>query len=232
MKDRDWLEFMNVLGHDSSIPLSINIPTQNKHEDSKGSNLLSDLRNSAMTCTKCSLSKHRSNVVFGEGSSSASFMFVGEAPSKNDDEQANVFAGEAGQLLTKMITAMGLSRDSVYITHVVKCMPQHQRNPLPEELETCSVYLKEQIQLVRPRWIIALGNFAAQYLLHTEQNISLLRGRIHLDHGWFRDDNQTEAIKIIPTFHPVYLLHNPEMKKACWEDLQLAMQDAGLLTKA
>lgn len=221
------MEFLGVLGHDPSLPI-VDSPSSS----SPSSDAWTLLRAAATTCTQCSLSQNRTHVVFGEGSTTSSFMFVGEAPGKGEDQSGNPFTGEAGQLLSKMIAAMGLSRETVYITNVIKCMPPNNRNPLAEETQTCSSYLKKQIQLLRPKWIIALGTFAAQHLLASEQSIALLRGRLHTDHKWFRDDNEREVIKIIPTFHPTYLLNNPEMKKACWEDLQLVMQDAGLMTKA
>lgn len=169
-------------------------------------------------CTKCSLSKTRKNVVFGDGTPSARLVFVGEAPGADEDEQGLPFVGRAGQLLTNIIKAMGLQRSEVYICNILKCRPPGNRNPLPDEIRLCEPFLKEQIRMISPQIICALGSFAAKTLLKTETPITALRGRFH----------HYEGIKLMPTYHPAYLLRNPPAKKQVWEDIQLIMKELGL----
>jgi uracil-DNA glycosylase family 4 len=176
---------------------------------------LDDLQRSLGDCTLCKLSRGRKTVVFGSGSHTASLMFVGEGPGEQEDLQGLPFVGPAGQLLTKMITAMGINRDDVYIANVVKCRPPQNRNPEPDEIATCSPFLKKQIEMINPRIIVALGSFAAQMLLSTEERISKLRGTVH----------SYEGRKLVATFHPSYLLRNPAEKKSAWADLQLVMKE-------
>lgn len=226
MKDRDWAELLHTLGHDPSLTIvqTLVAPVTPAESDLEWSTL----ETTAQGCTQCALAKERTQVVFGSGLRTADFMFVGEGPGYHEDECGVPFAGPAGELLTKMITAMGLSRDTVYITNVVKCHPPENRDPRSEEIATCSTYLETQVKLVQPKWIIALGNIATQYFLETDAKISTLRGQIHTNHRWFRGEATSEPIRIVPTFHPAYLLRNPDMKKACWDDLQMVMRDAGL----
>ncbi|MDK2792190.1 MAG: uracil-DNA glycosylase [Deferribacteres bacterium] len=169
-----------------------------------------ELKDAVENCKKCQLSNYRSNVVFGEGDINADLMFVGEGPGAEEDRQGRPFVGRAGQLLTKMIEAMGLKREEVYIANIVKCRPPDNRNPFREEATACIDYLKKQIELVSPKVIVCLGSVAATYLLNTEKQISKLRGE-------FVDFN---GIKVMPTFHPAYLLRNPSKKKEAWEDLK------------
>lgn len=176
----------------------------------------------AAACTQCRLADTRTQVVFGEGNRRAELMFVGEAPGFDEDREGKPFVGKAGQLLTKIIEAMGLARSDVYIANCLKCRPPGNRNPLPDEIGRCQPYLKEQIALVRPRVICALGKFAAQTLLETDAPISRLRGRFH---DW-------NGIKLMPTFHPAYLLRNPADKKLVWEDIQQIMAELGLKRKS
>lgn len=175
------------------------------------------LRSRAMACTQCALSGTRTNVVFGEGNTDAELMFVGEAPGFDEDREGRPFVGKAGQLLTKIIEAMGFKREEVYIANCLKCRPQDNRNPLPDEIISCSPFLEEQIRLVQPKIICALGKFAAQTLLRTETPISKIRGKFFE----YRD------IKLLPTFHPAYLLRNPADKKMVWEDMQLILRELG-----
>ncbi|MDZ4676873.1 MAG: uracil-DNA glycosylase [Oligoflexia bacterium] len=177
-------------------------------------NLLSDLKD----CGRCKLSEGRLNIVFGYGSPKAQLMFIGEGPGEEEDAQGEPFVGKAGQLLNKMISAMGLTREEVYIANVVKCRPPENRNPELDEVEACSPYMHSQISLIKPKIIVALGAFAAQVLLGTNEKISQLRGRIF----------EIDGLRIIPTFHPAYLLHDPTQKKSVWQDLQLAMHELGL----
>ena len=146
-------------------------------------------------CQRCSLAKTRKNIVFGDGNASAKIVFVGEAPGADEDEQGLPFVGRAGQLLTNIIKAMGLERKDVYICNILKCRPPGNRNPLPDEIRLCEPFLKQQLQLISPQIICALGSFAAKTLLKTETPITALRGRF-----------QTyEGIKLMPTYHPAYL---------------------------
>ena len=164
-------------------------------------------------CTRCKLAGlGRTQVVFGAGNPDADLMFVGEAPGADEDVQGVPFVGRAGQLLTKIIEAIGLGREEVYIANVIKCRPPQNRNPEPDEIETCEPFLFRQIEIIKPTVIVTLGKFAAQTLLRSEEPISRLRGRIFEYHG----------AKLIPTFHPAYLLRNPSSKREVWEDMKLA----------
>jgi DNA polymerase len=170
-----------------------------------------ELRSQALACTRCSeLASTRTSVVFGAGNIKARLVFVGEAPGREEDEQGLPFVGEAGQLLTKIIESIGLSRRDVFICNVLKCRPPANRQPAPEEVLNCSPFLKAQIRLIRPQIICALGNFAARALLNTAAGVSKLRGRFH----------DYEGIKLICTFHPAYLLRNPSEKGKVWTDMK------------
>jgi uracil-DNA glycosylase family 4 len=163
-------------------------------------------------CTRCKLAGlGRTQVVFGVGNPSADLMFVGEAPGADEDIQGVPFVGRAGQLLTKIIEAINLKREDVYIANVIKCRPPQNRNPEPDEIETCQPFLFQQIDVIRPKVIVTLGKFAAQCLLRSEEPISRLRGRLFDYRG----------AKLIPTFHPAYLLRNPSSKREVWEDMKL-----------
>ncbi len=176
---------------------------------------LDALAREALNCQQCSLSGKRKNVVFGDGNPSARIVFVGEAPGADEDEQGLPFVGRAGQLLTNIITAMGLERKDVYICNILKCRPPGNRNPLPDEIRLCEPFLRQQLRLIAPQVICALGSFAAKTLLQTETPITALRGRFHM----------YEGIKLMPTYHPAYLLRNPPAKKQVWEDVQLIMKE-------
>jgi uracil-DNA glycosylase family 4 len=163
-------------------------------------------------CTRCKLhSLGRRQIVFGVGNPNADLMFVGEAPGGDEDVQGIPFVGRAGQLLTKIIEAINLRRDDVYIANVIKCRPPENRNPEPDEVGQCEPFLFRQIEIVRPKVIVALGKFAAQTLLQTQDPISRLRGRVYAYRG----------AKLIPTFHPAYLLRNPSSKREVWEDMKM-----------
>ena len=170
----------------------------------------SDLGPQCMRCKLATLG--RKQVVFGVGNPDADLMFVGEAPGGDEDIQGIPFVGRAGQLLTKMIEAINLRRDDVYIANVIKCRPPGNRNPEPDEIATCEPFLFQQIQAIDPKVIVALGSFAAKTLLRSEDTISRLRGRIYDFHG----------AKLIPTFHPSFLLRSPDRKRDAWEDLKKA----------
>ena len=171
---------------------------------------LKSLAKTVSSCVTCRLCKNRKRTVFSDGSPEARIMFIGEAPGADEDRQGVPFVGRAGQLLTRMIEdGMGLPRASVYIANVLKCRPPDNRNPEPDEIASCRGYLERQIELVRPEVIVALGKFAAQFLLETEEGIMRLRGRW----GAYR------GIPVMPTFHPSFLLRQPAQKKEAWEDL-------------
>jgi len=173
---------------------------------------LSDLKPLVLKCVKCSeLAAKRKNVVFGSGNPKAELVFVGEAPGQDEDLQGLPFVGKAGQLLTKIIESIGQSRESVFICNVLKCRPPGNRNPLPQEIFNCEPYLIEQIHLIKPKIICALGTFAAQTLLKTEKKISSLRGKFY----------EYQGSKLLCTFHPAYLLRNPEEKRKVWEDMKM-----------
>ena len=176
---------------------------------------LSLVKNEASCCHKCHLGKMRANTVFGSGNINARLMFIGEAPGHEEDIQGLPFVGEAGMLLTKIIEAMGIKRDDVYICNILKCRPPQNRNPLPEEIYACIDYLYSQIDMIRPIVICGLGNFASQTLLGTEIPISKLRGKWH----------EYRGIKFMPTYHPAYLLRNPQDKKLVWEDMKKIIKE-------
>ncbi len=176
---------------------------------------LTQVREELGECTRCKLHKGRKNIVFGVGNPKAWLVFVGEAPGADEDEQGEPFVGRAGQLLTRIIEAMKLTRDQVYICNIIKCRPPGNRNPEPDEIASCEPFLIGQLQAIKPKLICALGNFAAQILLRTKEPISKLRGRFHSYQG----------IPVLPTFHPAYLLRNPHEKKTVWEDMKLLQRE-------
>jgi uracil-DNA glycosylase len=175
---------------------------------------LRQLRADIGDCTRCKLHRQgRRQVVFGVGNPDADLMFVGEAPGEEEDIQGEPFVGRAGQLLTKIIEAMGLTREQVYIANVVKCRPPGNRNPEADEIETCEPFLFRQIDAIQPKVIVALGTFAAQTLLRSKEPISRLRGHVHRYRG----------VSLVPTFHPAYLLRSPHRKRETWEDMKKVM---------
>ena len=180
--------------------------------------VLARIREEIGDCTRCKLhTLGRTQIVFGVGNPNADLMFVGEAPGADEDIQGIPFVGKAGQLLTKMIEAMGFKRDEIYIANVLKCRPPGNRNPEPDEIATCEPFLFQQLASVEPKVVIALGAFAARTLLKTDAPISRLRGRVFDYRG----------AKLIPTFHPSYLLRSPANKREAWDDLKLALSILG-----
>jgi DNA polymerase len=175
-------------------------------------NSLAEIARAVGTCTRCALYRTAKNPVPGVGHPNADLVCVGEAPGATEDEQGVPFVGQAGQLLTKILAAINLSRDQVFICNVLKHRPPGNRNPLPEEVEACTPYLVRQIELLRPKVLLALGTFAAQTLLQTREPIGKLRGRIHRYYG----------VPLVVTYHPAALLRNPSWKRPTWEDVQLA----------
>ena len=201
----------------SGIP-DICLAGKRKKKTSVQGDALDVLKGKISACSKCSLAETRINVVFGEVNHKAELMFVGEAPGADEDKQARPFVGRAGQLLTKIIESIGLKREDVFIANILKCRPPGNRNPMPEEIALCSPYLKEQIALIKPKVICTLGKFASQTLLETETPISKLRGEFYDYLG----------IKLIPTYHPAYLLRNSAGKKDVWDDMQKIAKELGL----
>ncbi len=175
-----------------------------------GPETLEAVRGDLGECTRCKLHAGRTTLVFGVGSPSADLVFVGEAPGRDEDRQGIPFVGRAGQLLTRIIASIGLSRDEVYIANVIKCRPPNNRNPEPGEVATCEPFLFRQLDVIQPRVVVALGAFAVRTLLDTDQAISRLRGRVFDYRG----------AKLVPTFHPAFLLRSPERKRDVWEDMK------------
>jgi DNA polymerase len=172
---------------------------------------LEEIRADLGECARCRLSEKRTTIVFGVGNPRADLMFVGEGPGQEEDRQGIPFVGAAGQLLTKIIEAIELTRDQVYIANVVKCRPPGNRDPEPDEVEACRPFLDRQIDAVRPKVICALGRVSALNLLRTDEGITRLRGRVFPYRG----------AKLVPTYHPAFLLRNPGKKRECWEDMKL-----------
>jgi len=170
-----------------------------------------ELFNQIHECLKCALGHTRNTFVFGTGNQRADVMFIGEAPGADEDAQGEPFVGRAGQLLNKIIEAVGMKREEVYICNILKCRPPNNRDPLPSEMETCSPYLLKQIELVNPKFIICLGRISAQWLLRTNESLSALRGRAH----------QFRGSALIVTYHPAALLRNPAWKRPAWEDMKM-----------
>ena len=176
------------------------------------------LQREALACTKCRLAGTRTQVVYGTGNPNADLMFIGEAPGRDEDIQGKPFVGRAGALLTDIIKAMKLTRDDVYIANVIKCRPPENRNPEPDELDACRPFIRRQIDIIKPRVIVTLGRFALQSLMEKGFSITAARG------SWL-DYN---GVKVMPTYHPAYLLRNPAAKKEVWQDMKKVMTELGL----
>lgn len=181
---------------------------------------LAEVREELGECTRCKLSRGRTQIVFGTGNPRADLVFVGEAPGAEEDAQGEPFVGRAGQLLTRIIQAIGLRREDVYICNIIKCRPPGNRNPEPDEIASCEPFLLKQLQAIRPKLICALGGPAAHTLLKTKEPISRLRGRLF----------EFRGIPLLPTYHPAFLLRNPHEKKTVWHDMQLLQQELTRLT--
>lgn len=216
---REYLLFLKETGVDEiQMKEMSRIRSQESEVNGEKALRLDNLRSKIGDCRLCKLWKGRTNIVFGTGNPEARLIFVGEGPGGEEDLQGKPFVGKAGELLTNMIKAMGLKRDDVYIANVVKCRPPGNRNPEEDEISACRPFLEEQIDIIAPRVICALGAFAAQTLLDTKSRISELREKVHEKRGR----------KIVPTFHPAYLLRNPQDKRLAWEDIKLVMIELGL----
>jgi len=176
---------------------------------------LEDIRAALGDCRRCRLYDGRNNIVFGVGNPHARLVFVGEGPGFEEDKRGEPFVGAAGQLLTRIIKAIKLNRSQVYICNIVKCRPSGNRNPMKDEIAACSPFLRRQIKAIAPDFICALGTIAARTLLETDAPISKLKGRFHDYMG----------IKVLPTYHPAYLLRNPDKKRDVWEDMKILMKE-------
>ena len=173
------------------------------------------LKEKLTSCNKCKLAKNRTKLVFGEGNIDSKIVFIGEAPGRDEDESGRPFVGRAGKLLTKIIEAIGFQREEVYIMNIVKCRPPENRNPENDEISACEPFMLRQIEIIKPKIICTLGSFASQTLLKTKVPISKLRGQFHDYHG----------IKLMPTFHPAFLLRDPHKKREVWEDMKIIIQE-------
>ncbi|MFC1822695.1 uracil-DNA glycosylase [Thermodesulfobacteriota bacterium] len=218
-------QLKNLLNADDEMGLSpptLSLEAARYLEDNKEQiNSLESLRAFIGECERCKLWQGRTKLVFGEGSPDARLVFVGEGPGREEDLEGRPFVGEAGRLLTKIIQAMGLSREEVYICNVVKCRPPRNRDPERDEIETCIPFLKQQISLIRPDVICALGRIAASELTGKESRITAIRGR------W----SAFMGIPLMPTYHPAYLLRKPAAKREVWDDAKKIMKHLGLEVK-
>ncbi len=216
---RDFLTFQKELGVvDVPIPSGSPAPssalasgTGERLENPSKADTLEAFASQVKTCRACRLCDGRIHVVFGSGNPNADVMFVGEAPGREEDLQGLPFVGPAGDLLTKMIAGIKLTREDIYIANIIKCRPPGNRDPQADEIEQCEPYLLRQIAFIQPKVICALGRFAAQTLLKTTTSLGRLRGKVYGYNG----------IKLIPTYHPAALLRNPQWKRPAWEDLKL-----------
>ena len=208
-RDTAWATRPDCSTAAGTAPVASLIPNAPLATDASMS--LSAIREDIGECTRCKLcNQGRKQIVFGVGSPTADLMFVGEAPGRDEDIQGIPFVGRAGQKLTQIIEAIGLTRDDVYIANVIKCRPPENRNPDPDEVESCEPFLFRQVDIIKPRVIVALGTFAAKSLLKTTESISRLRGRIY----------EYRGAKLVPTFHPAFLLRNPACRREVWEDMK------------
>ena len=214
-------EFQQVLSSLQDFLLSqkeqgvLGLPLPQQHDTVNKDHLLENIRSELGECTRCKLHKHRRHIVFGTGNPAAQLVFVGEGPGGEEDVQGKPFVGRAGQLLTKIINSIDLTRDEVYIANIIKCRPPHNRNPEPDEIKACEPFLIKQLNAIKPKIICALGAFAAQTLLATDERISHLRGKFIP----YRNS------RLIATFHPAFLLRNPQRKRDVWEDMKMIRKE-------
>lgn len=221
---RQFLEAQQQLGLDF-VPGDPNAPTRERPQTERdllgsGTLTLDATRQVLGECTRCKLHPHRTQIVFGVGDPQADLIFVGEAPGADEDAQGEPFVGRAGQLLTRMIEAIGLKREEVYICNVLKCRPPNNRTPEADEIAACEPFLIAQLKAIKPKLICALGGVAVSSLLKTKTALSKLRGAFH----------DYQGIPLLVTYHPAYLLRNPNEKKSAWQDLQLLQKEYVRLT--
>ncbi|MCB0405112.1 MAG: uracil-DNA glycosylase [Bdellovibrionales bacterium] len=209
-----WADHGVGCEHLRKLPIGVQAEPQATDPRRGSEQTLSDVRQALGNCMRCQLAQGRNKIVFGSGNEKARLMFVGEGPGANEDAQGLPFVGRAGNLLTKIIEAMGYQREGVYIANVVKCRPPQNRAPLPAEVEACTPFLRAQIEAIRPRVIVALGLPSSTFLTGKVVTMGQLRGRFHPLH-W------NTGVEVMPTYHPAYLLRNPSAKKYVWEDMKL-----------
>jgi DNA polymerase len=214
---RFYLELERESGMDEYLPAAPTGASRGKEEPES----MEGLKKEVLRCSSCDLARARTNAVFGSGNPHAALMFVGEAPGEDEDLQGLPFVGRAGQLLTRIIEAIGLERKDVYIANILKCRPPNNRSPLPTEILACSENVLRQVEIIKPRVICTLGKFASQTLLKSVTPITALRGKFQEYYG----------IKVMPTFHPAYLLRNPNDKKLVWADMKKIKRELELNDK-
>ena len=221
MDNATRLQYLEAMGIDVWMPIASANYEQTPVPDSTADNAPSEpinywaaLQTEVANCTRCGLCKTRTQTVFGSGNKQADWMVIGEAPGQSEDQQGLPFVGNAGLLLTEMLRAIGLAREDVFITNVLKCRPPGNRDPKPDEIEACRDYLQQQQTLIKPKIILAVGRIAAQALLKTDEPLAKLRGKVHIL-------NDTPVVVV---YHPAYLLRSLSDKRKAWLDLQLAMQ--------
>jgi uracil-DNA glycosylase family 4 len=207
-----WLRYQRRLGW-RGLPGDFLSSRQDDKQPDKKPTLL-EIRAEMGDCHRCKLYKGRTNLVFGEGAADARLMFIGEAPGAEEDQQGRPFVGAAGQLLNNLLHKLGLSREEIYIANILKSRPPGNRDPEPDEVEACLPFLKKQIQAIQPQVIVLLGRPAAHALLDTKEPLTKLRGR------WHRYDD----IRVMPTFHPSYLMRFPQERRKTWNDMQQVME--------
>lgn len=207
---------LRVRAHPETLPVTPENAAAGSPDEDVGSLHWEALRDRVLGCTLCDLHRGRTQAVFGVGNHAAQWMIVGEAPGAEEDRQGEPFVGRAGQLLNRMLQALGLTRADVYIANVLKCRPPNNRDPRMEEVVQCQPYLKRQIELIQPRVILAVGRIAAQHLLGTQLSLSRLRGTVHQVPGG--------DTPVVVTYHPAYLLRSPRDKRKAWTDLCVARQ--------
>jgi uracil-DNA glycosylase len=229
MDNSTRLQYLEAMGIDvwiprTSVPVAVNRTFETtstldyaicEPETSNASSTVwTELESEVATCTKCTLCQTRTQTVFGTGNKTADWMVIGEAPGQHEDEQGKPFVGKAGQLLTEMLRAVGLERDDVFITNILKCRPPNNRDPKPDEAESCSDYLRRQRELIKPKLILAVGRISAQTLLKTDAPIGKLRGKVH----------DLDGTPLVVVYHPAYLLRSLLEKRKAWQDLLLAIK--------
>jgi DNA polymerase len=210
---KTYLEYLKGMG-------IVSLPASEMKADEPGqSNIitLAEVRKELGDCKRCKLHRGRKTIVFGEGNEKATLMLIGEGPGYDEDIQGRPFVGKAGQLLTKILQSINLPREEVYIANIIKCRPPQNRNPEPDEIQSCTPFLMKQIGVIQPKIICALGTFSAQTLLKTDTKITALRGKFF----------DLEGIKVMPTYHPAFLLRNPERKREVWGDMKKIVELIG-----
>jgi DNA polymerase len=217
MAIRNLVRYCSELGWTDPLDLPEGLSGPTDQHPERAATDLASLSTAVDGCTRCRLAEGRQTIVFGEGSPDAPVMFIGEGPGAEEDRTGRPFVGQAGQLLDAMIRAMGHAREHVYIANVVKCRPPRNRDPQEDEMQACAAFLDRQIELIRPRVIVALGRVAARRLTGTTKAMGALRGR------W----SSYRGITLLPTFHPAYLLRSPLEKRKAWDDLQAVMRRLG-----